>query len=368
MADYRSTGKELRRSPKGLIAACLAVLLLGGGVYGTLKILEKVEPIEIAEESSEPELSVPEVTDVTEEEEHTIFVYDTRFVSEMHKGPLILVNRSTPLPFELDEERVDVYAVKNEYLHVKDTYVSLNKIAMDALNEMAVGFYNDTGNDDLLVLSGFRTREYQQQLYDADLAKTGLDTSTLVAKPGCSEHESGYALDFSLYVDGEFLDFDGTGVYSWVAKHCAEYGFILRYTKAKQSRTEFDPEPWHFRYVGVPHALYMAEHNLCLEEYIDLLAKHPYDGEHLMIPDGDGKLCEVFSVPVDNDAGEAVVEVPVAAELPYTVSGNNRDAFIVTVETGRDYDSATETTAVTDDTTEDSPSTEESTDSVPDAD
>ena len=30
-------------------------------------------------------------------------------------------------------------------------------------------------------------------------------------------------------------------------------------------------EAWHFRYVGVPHAWYMQENGLCLEEYLQLL-------------------------------------------------------------------------------------------------
>ena len=42
-------------------------------------------------------------------------------------------------------------------------------------------------------------KEYQQKLYDQELAKENATVSTLVAKPGNSEHHSGYAVDLALY-------------------------------------------------------------------------------------------------------------------------------------------------------------------------
>jgi hypothetical protein len=43
----------------------------------------------------------------------------------------------------------------------------------------------------------------------------------------------------------------------------------MRYTKEKEKITGFTAEAWHIRYVGVNHAKYMQEHDLCLEEYIE---------------------------------------------------------------------------------------------------
>ena len=359
MADYRSSGKELRRSPKGAIAAMLAVLMLAGGGAAALKISENLQPVRVLEDSSAADLSVPDITDTTTDKPRTLFIYETKFASDVHNGPLMLVNRSTPLPEDPKEDLVPVFSEKNEYLHVKDVSVQLHKDAMQALNDLATGFYNATGESSLLVLSGFRTKEYQRQLYEADLEKTGQDASALVAEPGCSEHETGYAFDLSLYLDGVFADFDGTGVYDWVGKHCAEYGFILRYPKDKVTVTGFSHEPWHFRYVGIPHALYMRDHNLCLEEYMGMLQDYTYEGTHLEIPDQDGNICEVFYVLLADAINESVVEIPVAADLPYTVSGNNRGAFIVTVYTGRPMESETETTARTDGSSEAAPETTE---------
>ena len=351
MAEYRSSGKELRRSPKGAIAACLTLLLAAGAALGTLYVMKGIQPIETqTDSSSEAELSVPDMTEPADDENRIIYTYEAMFASDIHSGPLVLVNRSTPLPEDLEDGLVNVYIEKADCLHVKDAEVSLQEEAMTALNAMAEDFAAETGHKDLLIISGFRTKAYQQQLYEADLKDTGAATSSLVAKPGCSEHETGYALDFSLYADGTVTSFEGTGDYAWISAHCAEYGFVLRYPEDKVDTTEFDYEPWHFRYVGVPHATYMYENDLCLEEYIELLERYTYDGDHLQITDAEGWLYEVFTVALTDTDDAAVAEVPVPAELPYTCSGNNRDGFLVTVETGRKAEEETETAVTTDET------------------
>ena len=46
-----------------------------------------------------------------------------------------------------------------------------------------------------------------------------------------------------------------------------EFGFVLRYPAGKEHITGIGHEPWHFRYVGRPHAGEMALCGLTLEEY-----------------------------------------------------------------------------------------------------
>ena len=57
----------------------------------------------------------------------------------------------------------------------------------------------------------------------------------------------------------------------WMAEHCQEYGFIIRYPEDKQDVTEINYEPWHLRYVGIPAATYIMENGLCLEEFVQEL-------------------------------------------------------------------------------------------------
>ena len=46
--------------------------------------------------------------------------------------------------------------------------------------------------------------------------------------------------------------------------------FVLRYPEGKKAVTGHVFEPWHFRYVGVEAAMFMAENDLTLEEFLDL--------------------------------------------------------------------------------------------------
>ena len=90
-----------------------------------------------------------------------------------------------------------------------------------------------------------------------------------VADPGSSEHHTGLAFDVA--ITGE-ASFGATKQSVWLAQHCWEYGFILRYPADKTAITGISYEPWHIRYVGREHAMIMRIENLCLEEYIDKYA------------------------------------------------------------------------------------------------
>ncbi len=260
-------------------------------------------------------------------------VYENVSVSneDVHAGDLILVNTDTAYVEENPTEIVSIYDHKTDNYHVSGTETSLRQPALDALNQMLDAFYVATGHQDMIVISGYRTTQQQQELYDADLAETGEQTSTRVALPGHSEHESGYALDFSLYTDGVQYDYDGTGEYAWINENCAHYGYVLRYAEDKQETTGIQAEPWHYRYVGQPHATYMMENNVCLEEYLTLLKNYTAD-EPLSITNWDGEIYQVYYVATDTSTDSTYVMVPPDAK--YTISGNNSVGFIVTVDTG----------------------------------
>jgi D-alanyl-D-alanine carboxypeptidase len=89
-----------------------------------------------------------------------------------------------------------------------------------------------------------------------------------VAFPGASEHQTGLAIDVS--VNGKLsTQFGETEAGVWLQNHCHHYGFIIRYPKNKTHITRIMYEPWHLRYVGVPHAHFMHEYGMCLEEYVE---------------------------------------------------------------------------------------------------
>ena len=287
----------------------------------------------------------------TEESAAEQTVYENIAVenSQVHAGDLILVNGENAYEENNATEIVSIYEHKTDNYHVSGTETSLREPAIEALNQMLDDFFVATGHNDIIIISGYRTNAQQQELYDADLEATGAETSSRVAKPGYSEHETGYSLDVSLYQDGVQYDYDGTGEYEWINQNCGHYGYILRYAEDKTETTGYQAEPWHYRYVGQPHAAYMAENNLCLEEYLTLLKNYDTDN-HLSITNWDGEIYEVYYVPADAAADSTYILVPPDQE--YTISGNNRDGFIVTVDTGEIQAFGSDTTTPEDGTGE----------------
>lgn len=89
-----------------------------------------------------------------------------------------------------------------------------------------------------------------------------------VAIPGTSEHHLGLAVDIL-----------GSKAIEWLAEHCWEYGFIVRYQGEKSHITGIINEPWHYRYVGVEVAQDIRESGLCLEEYVGEYVPQPETGE-----------------------------------------------------------------------------------------
>lgn len=85
-----------------------------------------------------------------------------------------------------------------------------------------------------------------------------------VLPSGASEHNLGYAVDFS----PANASFESTEEYKWLSKNAQNYGFILRYPENKTDITNVSFEPYHWRYVGVEDAKKIKDSGLCLEEYI----------------------------------------------------------------------------------------------------
>ncbi len=160
---------------------------------------------------------------------------------------------------------------------VKGSEIEGEKYAVDALLTMFRAAQAD-GLTSWQVSAGYRTIEYQTKLFNDRVyalrqeGYTGQQARAkvrqTVADPGSSEHHTGLAFDIT--VKGE--QFSNTEQSVWLAKHCWEYGFIIRYPLDKTAITRISYEPWHIRYVGTAHSLIMRDENLCLEEYIDKYA------------------------------------------------------------------------------------------------
>lgn len=117
------------------------------------------------------------------------------------------------------------------------------------------------------LLSGYRSHQKQIELYNRYVARDGKDAAdTYSARPGHSEHETGLTFDIGSVDD----NYGNTSAGKWLAEHCHEYGFIIRYPKGKESITKYQYEPWHVRYVGVKAAEEIHNKNITLEEYLGI--------------------------------------------------------------------------------------------------
>ncbi|KYG32381.1 D-alanyl-D-alanine carboxypeptidase family protein [Alkalihalobacillus trypoxylicola] len=123
---------------------------------------------------------------------------------------------------------------------------------------------------ELYAISGFRSYERQDTLYENAISNHGSD-QTVVAMPGQSEHQTGLAMDVSSNSNQFALtaDFENTEEGQWVANRAHEFGYIIRYPKGKEEITGYDFEPWHIRYIGEEMAQILYENEWTLEEFLE---------------------------------------------------------------------------------------------------
>jgi zinc D-Ala-D-Ala carboxypeptidase len=125
-----------------------------------------------------------------------------------------------------------------------------------------------------MLASGYRSYAKQNLAYNSEVEAYGQKVADEEsARPGFSEHQTGWAADLEPANRKCELEacFAETAEYRWLAENSYKYGFVLRYPKDKQQITGFKFEPWHFRYVGVALAGEMHRaHKTTLEEFFGL--------------------------------------------------------------------------------------------------
>lgn len=103
----------------------------------------------------------------------------------------------------------------------------------------------------LLVVSGFRSVDYQRALIQRKLDKGRRieDILKINAAPGYSEHHTGRALDITA-PDCPPLEqgFETTRAFAWLQKHAGDHGFRLSYPRDNPHGITY--EPWHWAYIG----------------------------------------------------------------------------------------------------------------------
>ena len=278
MNSERNSKKAEDRQGKIVVWLCVSVLALAVILMTAVCVMIFSEEAEktgndSALISSDTEVSGDESSSETESEsskpqENTAVntALDPNFTE------LILVNGKNPLPEDYDYEA--------ELITVDDKYVNgplkqINKDIWPYMQAMIEAAWED--GIELYIRSPYRSYSTQSTLYEnqvkrcmdkgLDRAVAEIEAATVVARPGTSEHHTGFAADFNLTTDG----FENTEMYLWLKENAEDYGFIMRYSAEKQHITGVIHESWHWRFVGVNAAKEINRLGMCLEEYIEYL-------------------------------------------------------------------------------------------------
>ena len=193
---------------------------------------------------------------------------------------MVLVNHTSKMPddYTFDTKECGSATAVNKTLQTVacDAFLSMQKAAAD-------------DGVTVWMQSGYRSVKYQTSLYERKTKyylDKGYDNATakekaaaVVNPPGYSEHNCGLAADLnSPEHTGLDEGFEKTAAFRWLCEHAGDYGFILRYPKDAEDKTEIIYEPWHWRYVGVENAAKINVSGLCFEDYIETLQSIAAEG------------------------------------------------------------------------------------------
>ena len=265
------------------------------------------------------------------------YVNEIRPNTDVAVGDLILVNfeQSYPLTDAIKSKLTSLSADKayGEYFVLREFEMKIRGEIITELRQMITDLVTaqstlgtSKDGDRVIIVSGHRTTDYQQNLYDNQV------TENYVAIPGHSEHHTGLAVDLKVYTSKQKTVEFREDEQAWMEANCANYGFVVRYDGAKFELTGILDETWHFRYVGKPHAQYMTDNNLCLEEYLTMLrTHHNVDSEAPLTYTTADATYEIYYVPA---SASETTDIPVPKADSVTaidISGDNMGGFIVTV-------------------------------------
>ncbi|MEK5257434.1 M15 family metallopeptidase [Paenibacillus sp. RS8] len=230
---------------------------------------------------------------------------------QVYQGDLLLVNKQYPVHEDsVKSDIVTLYDQKDlvQGYGLLDTSIRLSESVALKFNKMIKAAEKD-GVNHFLISSGYRDFDEQEKLYEEKGSDYALPAQY-------SEHNLGLSLD----IGSSQAEMSKAPEGKWLQNNAWKYGFILRYPKDKTEITGIKYEPWHFRYVGLPHSAIIHEKGIVLEQYLDLLKENSEISTVV-----DGKTYTVSYYPI---SGYTSIKIPKKGQ--YKTSGDNMDGVIVT--------------------------------------
>ena len=297
-------------------------------------------------ETSDPNNNPPQTDEVTtggdqpDENEPPVPVIDLSAYKDnqvskdqIHKGSLVLVSSNFKVVYPEAAELINLFNNKTASYKASINTMLLHKDSIGALNNLMDAFFAESGKNDVIIWTSYRTEARQREVYNEYVAQHGEEAAkTVVAKPGESDHHTGLGVALRVFDDKglthKISEVDG---YSWIQENCYKYGYVERYPSDKIDVTGLDySSSVYLRYVGTPHAEIMKKNNWCLEEYLIKIKDYAFGTSHYEYTTEDGTAYEIYYVSGEGEGDTVNVRIP--NEKEYTISGNNMDGFIVTVK------------------------------------
>ncbi|WP_079912644.1 D-alanyl-D-alanine carboxypeptidase family protein [Paenibacillus sp. 32352] len=231
---------------------------------------------------------------------------------QVYKGKLVLVNKKNAVRSEGEQTDIVRLYEHKELIRgfaLLDNTIRLSREVAKEFGEMMEAANKD-GVNHFMISSGYREEKEQDRLF----REMGSDYAL---PAGYSEHNLGLSLD----IGSTQKEMNQAPEGKWLLKEAWKYGFILRYPKDKTAITGIQYEPWHFRYVGMPHSAIMKENNMTLEEYLDYLKEQKTITAHT-----EGNTYEIRYYPYSKN-----MKITIPANRRYDITGNNSDGVILTL-------------------------------------
>jgi D-alanyl-D-alanine carboxypeptidase len=199
----------------------------------------------------------------------TCSIYDKKVITEIDNPNdlLALVNK---------QHKVNERYVPNDLILLTDILniptlgkIYLRKEAAQSFKEMYLAMYG--AGYKVTASSGWRSLTFQQKVLTNWTRNVGSKNANMYAAlPGFSEHHLGTAIDVLTPENGYTIaqNYFNTKTFKWLSENSYKYGYLLSYPQGKTDLTGYNPEGWHYRYVGKEAAKEVHDQNITLSEYL----------------------------------------------------------------------------------------------------